>query len=135
MSGGPVWVATFDGQLARVYAVDEQKRLRALDAEGLDARENSDDQPDGLRLPHTGSPTREHEFVTHFAEQLDRRLGAGAFGTLIVSADPTALSYFRQYAPARLKEAVKAEINKDHVHTPVKAFEAAISQHLEAKTN
>jgi protein required for attachment to host cells len=124
------WVTTFDGQLARVYAVDEQKRLRALDAEGLDARTNSDDQPDGLRLPQTGAPLREPSFVTAFAQQLDRRLGDGAFDKLVVSADPTALSYFREFAPARLKEAVQAEVNKDHVHTPVKEFETLMAKHL-----
>lgn len=127
------WVATFDGQLARVYGVDDRKRLRHLESEGLDARPNSDTQPDGRGVPSAGDVAgyvTEPQFVERFTRQLDERGRAGAFTKLIVSADPNALHYFRDAVPASLKAMVKAELNKDHVHTPVKALEAAIAEHL-----
>ena len=135
MTSYNTWVATFDGQLARVYGVDDQKRLRHLEDEGLDARPNADDQPDGLRVPQTPADQTagyitEPQFVEKFTQRLDERGRQGAFQKLIVSADPNALHYFRDAVPASLKEKVKAELNKDHVHTPVKALEAAISDHL-----
>jgi protein required for attachment to host cells len=127
------WVATFDGQVGRVYGVDGDRRLRHLEQEGRDARPNSDDQPDGLRVPQTEEKAgyiTEPQFVEKFAHHLDARGRAGAFQKLIVSADPNALHYFRDAVPPSLKAMVKAELNKDHVHTPVKALEAALSDHL-----
>ena len=133
MSSYETWVATFDGQVGRVYGVDPEKRLRHLAEEGLDSRPNTDSQPDGLRVPHTGEVAgyiTEPQFVERFAKHLDQRGRAGAFQKLIISADPNALHYFRDAVPATLKSKVAVELNKDHVHTPVKAFEAAISEHL-----
>ncbi|MBW3558387.1 MAG: host attachment protein [Proteobacteria bacterium] len=133
MSSYETWVATFDGQVGRVYGVDEQKRLRHLESEGRDARPNTDSQPDGLRVPHTAEVAgyiTEPQFVESFAKHLDQRARAGAFQRLIISADPNALHYFRDAVPATLKTKVVKELNKDHVHTPVKAFESAISEHL-----
>lgn len=133
MASYETWVATFDGQVGRVYGVDDEKRLRSLDAEGRDSRPNSDSQPDGLRVPHTAETAgyiTEPQFVEQFAQHLDARGRAGAFRRLIISADPNALHYFRDAVPAALKAKVVAELNKDHVHTPVKAFEAAIAEHL-----
>jgi protein required for attachment to host cells len=133
MSSYETWVATFDGQVGRVYGVDEEKRLRHLESEGRDSRPNSDSQPDRLRVPHTGETAgyiTEPQFVEQFTRHLDERGRAGAFQRLIVSADPNALHYFRDAVPPTLKAKVAAELNKDHVHTPVKAFEAAISEHL-----
>ena len=133
MSSYETWVATFDGQVGRVYGVDEEKRLRHLKEEGRDARNNSDEQPDGLRLPQTEDVVgyiTEPQFVEMFAKHLDQRGRAGAFERLVISADPNALHYFRDAVPATLKTKVVAEMNKDHVHTPVKVFEAAVSKHL-----
>jgi protein required for attachment to host cells len=127
------WVATFDGQVGRVYGVDDQKRLRHLEGEGRDARNNSDEQPDGLRVPQTAEVVgyiTEPQFVEQFTKHLDDRGRGGAFQKLIVSADPNALHYFRDAVPPTLKAKVVVELNKDHVHTPVKALEAAISEHL-----
>ena len=133
MSSYETWVTTFDGQVGRVYGVDEEKRLRHLKEEGRDARPNTDSQPDGLKVPHTEEVAgyiTEPQFVETFAKHLDARGKAGAFQRLVVSADPNALHYFRDAVPATLKSKVVAEMNKNHVHTPVKVFEAAVSEHL-----
>ena len=133
MASYNTWVATFDGQVGRVYGVDDEKRLRHLEQEGRDARLNADSQPDGLNVPQTHDKAgyiTEPQFVEQFTAHLDARGRAGAFQKLIVSADPNALHYFRDAVPPTLRDKVVVEVNKDHVHTPVKAFEAAISQHL-----
>jgi protein required for attachment to host cells len=133
------WVTTFDGQLARVYAVGDDGNLRHLESEGMDARRGRDD--DGRR--DTGSlhnaalkqvdeigMITEPQFVDTFCKQLAQRTQSGAFDRLIVSAAPKALAEFRNCASDQLKGKVVVELNKDYVHTPIKDFESAIQEHL-----
>ena len=131
------WVTTFDGQLARVYAVGEDGNLRHLEAEGLDARRDQESRRDTGSLNNAELKTvgevgyiTEPQFVDRFCRQLAERARAGAFDRLIVSAAPKALAEFRSCAAEQLKGKVAAELNKDHVHTPIKALEAAIAKHL-----
>lgn len=131
---GPTWVATFDTQVLRVFRVDDEGRLIHVREEGLDARPSADDEPDGLRIPHTeekvGMISRD-AFVRRIVEHLDGRARRHAFDRLIVSAAPGALSLFREHAPTSLTAKVTAELNKDHVHTPVKHLEAALQRQLQ----
>lgn len=130
-SEGPTWVATFDGRVGRVYALGDDGNLHHLQAEGLDARPQADSEPDGLRLTHAYEPgLSEPDFVRKFTGNLAARAQGGAFDRLIVSADPDALSFFRDYAPQALRSKVSAELNKNHVHTPVKQLEASLADHL-----
>jgi protein required for attachment to host cells len=131
------WVATFDGQLGRVYAQGEDGNLRHLDAEGMDARPNSEERPDATerkaRLGSVGGDiafSTEEQFVKTFTGRLEQRARSGAFDRLIVSADPRSLATFRKACNGALKDKVAAEVNRDHVHTPVKQLEAALSEHL-----
>ena len=132
------WVTTFDGQLGRVYAKGDDGNLHHLAAEGMDARPNAAERPDGgaLKQPNLGPVggdiafSTEEQFVKTFAGHLEQRARRGAFDRLIVSADPKSLATFRKAAANELKDKIVVELNKDHVHTPVKAFEAAISEHL-----
>ena len=131
------WVATFDGQLGRVYAQGDDGNLRHLEQEGMDSRPNPDERRDtgslnNANLRHTEDAgfITEQQFVDSFTKHLAERARGGAFDRLIVSASPKALATFRDAAPQELKGKVAAELNKDHVHTPIKQLEAALSDHL-----
>ena len=131
------WVATFDGQLGRVYARGEDGNLRHLEQEGMDSRPNPDERRDtgslnnaNLRHSEDAGFITEQQFVDSFTKHLADRARRGAFDRLIVSASPKALATFRDAAPQELKGKVAAELNKDHVHTPIKQLEAALSDHL-----
>jgi protein required for attachment to host cells len=131
------WVATFDGQLARVYAVGDDGNLRHLESEGLDARRDQENRRDTGSLHNAELRTVEEvgfitepQFVIRFCHHLAQRARAGAFDRLIVSAAPKALAEFRSCAAEQLKGKVVVELNKDHVHTPIKEVEAAIQDHL-----
>lgn len=134
---GNTWVAIFDGQLGRVYAVDGDRRLRHLESEGLDARPGPEQRPDTgslhnaqLRKVEDVAFITPQDFVTQFAGHLEERAGRGAFDHLVVSAAPKALADFRQLASDALKARVVAELNKDYVHVPIKQVEAALAEHL-----
>jgi len=130
---GSTWVATFDGRVGRVYELGGDGYLHHLEAEGMDARTNSEEQPDGLHLKQAFEPGQtEPDFVKKFVGNLDARAQSGAFDRLIVSADPDALGFFRDYAPQTLRAKVSAELNKNHVHTPVKQLEASLADHLKS---
>ncbi len=130
-TAGPTWVATFDGRVGRVYELGGDGNLHHLKAEGMDSRTNSEEQPDGLRLKQAFEPgMTEPDFVRKFVGHLDAKAQRGAFDKLIVSADPDALGFFRDYAPQTLRGKVTAELNKNHVHTPVKQLESSLAEHL-----
>ncbi len=137
-SDSHLWVASFDGALARVWAADDQGRLHERPGDGLDGRANSEALRDGGRgegqpdLPHAGyrEAWDEPRFVENFAKRLAERAQQGAFDRLIVAADPRALGYFRGCAPEPLKQRVVAEVGRDYVHTPVKELEAALAELL-----
>jgi protein required for attachment to host cells len=131
-----VWVATFDGSLARVWSADERGRLHERPDDGLDGRANAEakagrgqGQP---QVPNAGyvEAWDEPRFVEHFTRRLAERADQGAFDRLIVAADPHALGYFRECAPEPLRKKVVVEVSKDYVHTPVKDLEAALAEHL-----
>ena len=131
------WVATFDGQVGRIYTLADDGNLRHLADEGMDARPGQEDRPQlkevgASPLPHTGSIefSTEEQFVKTFTGRLEQRARRGAFDRLIVSADPRSLATFRKSAANELKDKIVVELNKDHVHTPVKQLEHAISEHL-----
>jgi protein required for attachment to host cells len=133
-----LWVVAFDGALARVWSCDAAGRLHERTGEGLDARNNSEAARSGGRgegqpdLPHSGfrEQMTEPAFVEHFTKRLATRGAEGGFDRLIVSAGPRALGWFRRCAPADLQQRIVAEIDRDHVHTPVKALEASLAEHL-----
>ncbi len=130
------WVATFDGQVGRIYALAEDGNLRHLPDEGMDARR--EERAAGKDGPAAGLPpaeesirfTTEEHFVKTFTDKLEQKARRGAFDRLIVSADPKSLAPFRKAAGDELKGKIKAELNKDHIHTPVKQLEQALSEHL-----
>jgi len=128
------WVATFDGGEARVFRKEAGGALRELESESLSAPHRAGDAPGEVRAdgePKTYSePMTEAGFVEKVADRLAGRARSGAFDRLIVAAGPKALGEFRKVAPDPLREKIVAEVDKDHVHTPVKQLEQALSDHL-----
>ena len=65
----------------------------------------------------------EQEFLTKVADRLDAALGAGKTKSMIVVAPPRALGMLRPVYSNALKEAVRAELDKDYVKMPVHEIE------------
>ena len=133
-----LWVVALDGSLARVWTCDDAGRLHERPGDGLDGRAPSEARRSGSHdedqtdLPHSGYREQMSGpgFVEHFIKRLAARGEAGSFDRLIIAADPKVLGWFRQTAPAALQKRVAAEVDRDYVHTPIKALEAALSEHL-----
>jgi len=69
----------------------------------------------------------EKAFLEELAKKLDRELSAGLFKSVVVCAPPRALGVLRQaYTPA-LKQAVRAEVDKDFVKVPVHEIEKRLA--------
>jgi protein required for attachment to host cells len=65
----------------------------------------------------------EHQFLTDLAKRLDAAVAAGETKSLIVVAPPRALGVLRQSYSASVRNAVRAEIDKDYVRMPVHEIE------------
>ncbi len=65
----------------------------------------------------------EQRFLVDLAKRLDAAVTAGETKSMIVIAPPRALGVLRQAYPNGLREAVKAEIDKDYVKMPVHEIE------------
>ena len=61
----------------------------------------------------------EQRFLTELVQHLDAAVTRGDTKALIVVAPPRALGVLRQGWSARLRAAVKAEIDKDYVNKPI----------------
>jgi protein required for attachment to host cells len=69
----------------------------------------------------------EQEFLTQLAHHLDAALTAGKTKSLIVVAPPRALGMLRPVYSHALKDAVRAEVDKDYVKMPVHEIEKHLS--------
>lgn len=65
----------------------------------------------------------EERFLTELAKRLDAAVMAGETKALILVAPPRALGVLRQAYSANLRQAIKAEIDKDYVKMPVYEIE------------
>jgi protein required for attachment to host cells len=65
----------------------------------------------------------EQRFLTELAKRLDAAVTAGETKALVIVAPPRALGVLRQAYSNGLREAVKAEIDKDYVRMPVHEIE------------
>jgi protein required for attachment to host cells len=70
----------------------------------------------------------EESFLTRLAEHLDAALGAGKTKSLIVVAPPRALGMLRPAYTHALKNAVRAELDKDFVKLPVHEIEKHLTE-------
>lgn len=144
MASKTTWIATFDGAEARVFTKDrETGYLQALENEGLSGPHRPSVEGErtvsyarvgaarsGVEPTTPPEVMLETTFIQKVADHLADRARKGAFDRLIVAAGPRALGVFRKHAPQPLREKIVVEVDKDHVHTPVKQLEQALSGHL-----
>ena len=133
------WVVVCDGAKALVLenAGDAKfpnlKTLEVLEQKDLSTHEQGADKP-GRAFSSVGSrrsavgqtdwhDQSEHAFLTQLAKRLDAALAAGKTKSLIVVAPPRALGMLRPAYSHALKNAVRAEVDKDLVKMPVGEIE------------
>ena len=131
------WVVVCDGAKAlilenagdamapnlRTKEVHEHADAKTSD-QGTDARSFS--SADGRRSAVKQTDWHdqaEQRFLADLAKRLDAAVTAGETKSLIVVAPPRALGVMRQHYSASLRNAVRAEIDKDYVRMPVHEIE------------
>jgi protein required for attachment to host cells len=141
-SGG--WVVVCDGAKALVLE-NAGSRMRpnlttrqVFEQPGLSDRELSADRP-GRTMSSVGSARSaveqvdrhdqdEQRFLTEIAARLDRAVLAGETPSLIVVAPPRAIGILRRAYSPHVKQALRAEVEKDFVKMPVKEIERHLCQ-------
>lgn len=133
------WVVVCDGAKALVLenAGDDKfpnlKTLEVFEHQDAPTREQGSDQP-GRSHSSTGHGRSSYEqtdwhdrseeaFLVELAAHLDRAIQAGKTKSLIVVAPPRALGMIRPHYSHGLRQAVRAEIDKDFVKLPVHEIE------------
>ena len=139
------WVVVCDGAKALVLqnAGDAKfpnlKTLEVFEEKHADTHEQGTDRPG--RMPAVGhGPGRaavgqtdwhdrgEESFLGKLAEHLDAALGAGKAKSMVVVAPPRALGMLRPAYSHALKNAVRAELDKDFVRMPVHEIEKHLTE-------
>lgn len=133
------WVVVCDGAKALVFenigdaTLPNLKTLDVFDQKDLPTREQGTDEP-GRTFSSVGSgrssyqqtdwhSRSEEAFLTHLAQRLDAAVSTGKTKSLILVAPPRALGIIRPAYSLALKNAVRAEIDKDLVKLPVHEIE------------
>jgi len=133
------WVVVCDGGTALIL-----ENIGSASAVKLDTREKSDhsnepthelgaDQPGRVHQRSGGARSAveqtdwhdqaEREFLESLALRLDAAIAAGEVRDLIIAAAPRALGVLRAaYSPA-VRKALRGELDKDYVKTPVREIE------------
>jgi protein required for attachment to host cells len=70
----------------------------------------------------------EQRFLTEIADRLDKAVLAGETPSLIVVAPPRAIGILRRAYSSHVKQALRAEVEKDFVKMPVKEIERHLCQ-------
>jgi protein required for attachment to host cells len=105
--------------------VDSKTHEQGTDAPGrsinsIDSRRSAMEQTDW-------HDQAEQRFLADLAKRLDAAVTAGKTKSLIVVAPPRALGLLRQAYPNGLRNAVRAEIDKDYVRMPVHEIEKQLA--------
>ena len=139
------WVVVCDGKKALVFenvgdAIAPKLKAREVhDQPDLATHELGADEPGRAFSPADGHgrgaveqtdwhDQAEQVFLGKLAKRLDAAVSAGEVKTMIVVAPPRALGVLRNAYSHALKSAVRAEMHKDFVKTPVND----IAKHLVA---
>ena len=109
---------------------EDQRGARArrpkTSEQGTDAPGRSISSADGRRSAVKQTDWHdqaEQRFLADLAKRLDAAVTAGETKSLIVVAPPRALGVLRQHYSAGVRNAVRAEIDKDYVRMPVHEIE------------
>ena len=100
---------------------DEKTREQGTDAPGrsvnsIDARRSAMEQTDW-------HDQAEQKFLTDLSKRLDAAITAGETKSMVLVAPPRALGVMRQACTPNLRNALRAEIDKDYVKMPVHEIE------------
>ena len=138
------WVVVCDGAKALVLE-NAGSRMRpnlttrqVFEQPGLSDRELSADKP-GRAIGSVGSMRSsmeqvdrhdqdEQRFLVGIADHLDKAVLAGETPSLIVVAPPRAIGILRRAYSSHVKQALRAEVEKDFVKMPVKEIERHLCQ-------
>jgi protein required for attachment to host cells len=133
------WVVVCDGAKALVlenagdFKFPNLKTIEVFEQKDPPTRELGTDQP-GRTMSSVGHGRSSYEqtdwhnqaeqaFLNELARHLDAALSAGKTKTMIIVAPPRALGMLRPAYSHALKEAVRAEVDKDFVKMPVHEIE------------
>ena len=145
MSTSSVWVLVADAARARVYhyapadnsivEIDHMARTNELPASGdilADRPGRTFESANATRhaMEPTSDPHRElkRQFANVIADALAHDQQAGAFGQLMIFAPPSFLGDLRNAMPDKLRQAVRAEVDKDLTKLPVIELPARIAE-------
>ncbi len=123
--------ATFDGASAQAFLFDRaRKRLTPLPGFPMSGAKKptfEDNRPrtfssvgsarSAIEPQSDPEKNLERAFVADVAKKLEALRAKKTFGTLIVSAGPRALGYWREDAPQPLRDATAKEIDRDYSNT------------------
>ncbi len=139
------WVVVCDGAKALVLEnvgdnkFPNLKTLEVFEQEDAATHEQGTDKP-GRVTASAGNPARaavgqtdwhdrsEEAFLTQLAKHLDSKVGAGKAKSVIVIAPPRALGMLRPAYSHALKQAIRAELDKDLVKLPVHEIEKHLTE-------
>jgi protein required for attachment to host cells len=137
------WVVVCDGAKALVLenagdaTMPDLKTREVYEQENQATRELGADAPgraggvDGKNRSAVGQTDwherNERAFLEKLAGRLDAKVSAGAVKSIVLIAPPRALGVLRAASSAALKNAVRAEIDKDLVGVPVHELEKRLT--------
>jgi protein required for attachment to host cells len=138
------WVVVCDGAKA-VVLENAGNRMhpnlhtrQVFEQPGLSDRELSADKPGRAISPVGGIRSAveqvdrheqdEQRFLTGIAAHLDKAVLAGDTPSLIVVAPPRAIGMLRRAYTTHVRQALRAEVEKDYVKLPVKEIERHLCQ-------
>jgi protein required for attachment to host cells len=138
------WVVVCDGAKALILQnvgdakFPNLKTIEVFEQPDLATREQGTDKP-GRSFSSAGNrrgaveqtdwhDQSEHDFLTRLAKHLDVAVAAGKTKSLIVVAPPRALGMLRPVYSHALKNALRAEVDKDLVKMPVGDIEKHLTE-------
>jgi protein required for attachment to host cells len=139
------WVVVCDGAKALVLEnvgdnkFPNLKTLEVFEQEDAATHEQGTDKP-GRVSAFAQNPSRssvgqtdwhdrsEQEFLGRLAKHLDAKVGAGKTKSVVVIAPPRALGMLRPAYSHALRQAIRAELDKDFVKLPVYEIEKHLTE-------
>ncbi len=139
------WVVVCDGTKALVLENVGDELFPSLQTRQVYAQEDARTHEQGTSAPgrayNSVEPTRsameqtdwhdqtEKKFLTDLVGRLDAAVQAGKTKSLVMIAPPRALGMIRQAYSHQLRNALRAEIDKDFVKLPVHEIEKDLQNH------
>lgn len=138
------WIVVCDGGKALIFentgspAAVKLMSKEVREHDGAPTQELGSDQPGRVHPSSGGARSAveqtdwheeaEREFLESLTRRLDAAVAAGEASDLVVIAPPRALGMLRAaYSPA-IREALRGELDKDYVKTPIQEIEKQLTE-------